>query len=189
MDTNNSSFCKCGKCCWCICWAVGVCEYHSLAFNGLKRALKSSTYENTFKTQPGQSLRFKRNNISVRGYKCNNPMWCISCILLWLSATSYCWERRVRQENSLIWCSFTKYEQSLQLTGSESNYSAEKSICKNSKMVFVVSSYLKSCFMNNFGELEENSGNLQSKYGNKALKHLTLQNWNSDYFFLVGQEV
>lgn len=56
-------------------------------------------------------------------------------------------------------------------------------------MVFVVSSYLKSCFMNNFGELEENSGNLQSKYGNKALKHLTLQNWNSDYFFLVGQEV
>lgn len=45
------------------------------------------------------------------------------------------------------------------------------------------------CFMNNFSELEEDSGNLQSKYGNKALRHLTLQNWNSDYFFLVGQEL
>lgn len=40
--------------------------------------------------------------------------------------------------------------------------------------------------MNNFGELEENSGYLLSKYGNKAVKYLALQKWNSAYFFLLG---
>lgn len=42
--------------------------------------------------------------------------------------------------------------------------------------------------MNSFGELGENSGNLQSKYGNKAMKHLTLKNWSSGYFFLSSPE-
>lgn len=86
----------------------------------------------------------KKKDIYMGGYKCNNLMWCVSCILLWLSATRYCWEHRVRQENTLIWCSFTKYEQSLQLTGSESSYSAEKQTRKDSKIAFLVSCYLKS---------------------------------------------
>lgn len=96
----------------------------------------------------GLKKKQKIQHICMRGYKCNNnPTWCISCILSWLSATSYCWEHRVRQENTLIWCSFTKYEQSLQLTGSQSSYSAEESIYKNSKIAFVVSSYLKSQYL------------------------------------------
>lgn len=65
VDTNKYPVRNCEKY-LCICWAVGLRECcaltrrcwncHVSALNGLRRVLKSWTYANGFKTQPGQSL-------------------------------------------------------------------------------------------------------------------------------------
>lgn len=170
MDTNEYSVCDWEKYLL-ICWAVGLCKCcaltrhcwncHISALNGLKWVLKSWTYVNIFKTQPGQSLWAGKKAYAWKSINIITPYDMSLAFFFDLSATSYCWKQCIRQDNTLIWCNFTENvvwwihcdSQNLKTTTRLKN----QPIKIPKLYLFLVLTYNSSnCFISNCGELQEN---------------------------------